>query len=63
MYIPIDDYLEEFFIDLVELRKDGYKYNEETFNVDLHFFACDAPVRVAVKCIVALDIMHVNDVI
>ena len=44
---PIDDYLEEFLFDLVELRKDGYK-----FNVELHFFACDAPARVALKCIV-----------
>ena len=32
---PIDDYLEEFLFDLVELRKDGHK-----FNVELHFVAC-----------------------
>lgn len=49
---PVDDYLEEFLLDLVELRKDGYKYNRKTLNVELHFFACDAPPRVALKCIV-----------
>ena len=49
---PIDDYLEEFLFDLVELSKDGYKYNEKTFNAELHFFTCDTPVRVALKCIV-----------
>ena len=46
---PIDDYLEEFLFDLVELSKDGYKYNEKTFNAELHFFACDTPVRVTLK--------------
>ena len=49
---PIDDYLEEFLFDLVELSKDGYKYNEKTFNAELYFFTCDTPVRVALKCIV-----------
>ena len=32
---PIDDYLEEFPFDLVELRKESY--NEKTYNVELLF--------------------------
>ena len=49
---PIADYLEEFLYCLVELKKDGYKCNEKTSNAELHCFAYDAPIRVALKCIV-----------
>ena len=58
---PIDDYLEEFSFDLVELKKESFKYNEKTFNVELLFFACVSPVRVALKCIVGHTGYHVRE--
>lgn len=40
-----DNFLNRFVKEASELLKDGYKYNDKSFSVEIHGLVCDAPAK------------------
>lgn len=44
-------FLLDFIAELLELLKNGFKFNDRKFKINVHSFICDAPARAYIKCI------------
>lgn len=47
----VSDFMADFLEDLKRLQRDGIIFQDETLNVKLNAFICDAPARAFLKCI------------
>lgn len=48
---PINQYLNNFVIELNNLLQNGFCFNGKFFEIKVHSFVCDAPARAFLKCI------------
>ncbi|XP_060606312.1 uncharacterized protein LOC132758638 [Ruditapes philippinarum] len=47
----IDDYLSDLVSELLNIREDGIRINDEVVDIQIKVFVCDAPARAFLKCI------------
>lgn len=47
----VSDFMSEFLEELTRLQQDGIAFKDETLNVKVNAFICDAPARAFLKCI------------
>ena len=48
---PVEDYLQDFVKELIELEANGIDHEGTRFEVNINAFICDSPARAFVKCI------------